>query len=379
MEKPTPDRRFPSGRGNPLKGLPAETSIRQEGPTITGREGPAGADPLRWGLVGTGGVAGFFAADLKAAENALPVAVASRDAGRAAAFADMLGIPAHYGDAEHMFADDTVELVYIATPPATHHALARAALKAGKHVVVEKPIATNAAQAADLVDGAKHAGLFLMEAMWMKFSPVVQDLLRIVEDGAVGTVQSVRASFGLPFPAGVGSRWSADLGGGALFDQGIYPFTLARMLLGEAASFSASGMWHASGVDTTERVTVEYPHGRFAQLASSMVEYIEPSASVNGTDGWITLEAPFWATRSMTVHRGGIASALMEPERLEYKVEGNGYVPMIRAIGSAVREGLLEHPVHSHADTLAILDILERVRASLADSKSDGPTRVGTA
>lgn len=278
-----------------------------------------------------------------------------------------------------MFADDTVELVYIATPPATHHDLARAALKAGKHVVVEKPITTGAAEARDLVDAAKRAGLFLMEAMWMKFNPVVQDLLRMVDDGAIGSVRNVRASFGLPFPSGVGSRWSPDLGGGALLDQGIYPFTIAHMLLGEAASFSASGTWDATGVDTTEHVTVEYTHGRFAQLASSMVEYIEPSASVSGTDGWITLEAPFWATRSMTVHRGGIASALMEPERREYKIEGNGYVPMIRAIGSAVRKGLLEHPVHAHADTLAIMDILERVRASLADSKSDWPAGMGTA
>lgn len=318
---------------------------------------------VRWGIVGTGGVSGYFISDLHLTENAEAVSVASRDAARAAQYAAEKGV-ATGCDFATMLKDPIVDVVYIATPPATHHALARAALEAGKHVVVEKPVSLQPAHVQDLIDIAGRADRFLMEAMWMKFNPVIRRVVDLVQSGAIGEIRSMRASFGLPFPAGQGSRWDAELGGSALFDQGIYPLTLATMLLGHPSKFTARGVV-VSGVDTSHRVTLDFDNDRFAQLAGSMVEYTDPSAAVSGTDGWISIDPPFWTPRAITVHRGDIPTALMEPEREEFQLEGFGYVPMIRAICGAINRGEREQSEHTHADTMSSMELLSRIRAAL--------------
>jgi predicted dehydrogenase len=326
------------------------------------------SDPVRWGIVGTGYISESFVSDIAATENAVPLAVCSRSAERAGAFAERHGIAAHYSDLAQMLASPAVELVYIGTPHATHYPIAQAALRAGKHVVIEKPMALDGAQVRDLIATAARGDRFLMEGMWMKFNPAIREVQRLVAEGRIGTVRSVRAAFGLPFPRDLGSRWQAELGGSALLDEGIYPVTLARMVLGEPDEVIASGTWSAPGVDASEWMTLEYSGRRFAHLACSMVEYLDSSASINGTHGWITLDGPFLSTRAITIHSGEIVEALMAPERRQYELEGNGYVPMIRAVGEAVRSGIREHPLHLLAETVATIDLLDRIRRQLQDA-----------
>ncbi len=136
----------------------------------------------------------------------------------------------------------------------------------------------NAGEVRDLDGEARRSGVFLMEAMWTKFNATIARVQAEVRSGGLGVVRSVRASFGVPFPEGVGSRWRPELGGSALLDQGIYPVTLAVMFLGRPTRVRAVGVVRPGGVDVTEHLTLEYPDGRFAQLASSMVEVIDPSA-----------------------------------------------------------------------------------------------------
>lgn len=322
----------------------------------------ATADPVRWGIVGTGDVSSAFTPDVALARHATLAAVCSRDVMRAHTFADQHGIATAYGRFEDLLEDPRVDAVYIATPHGTHRDLGIQALEAGKHVLIEKPMAIDSEQVRELVDAARRAGRFLMEAMWTKFNPAIQDLQRLILEGRIGEVRSVRASFGAPFPRDAGSRWSSELGGSALLDQGIYPVTLARMVLGDPERISASSTSFAEGVDQTEWMTFEYSAGRFAQLASSMVEWIDPTASINGTRGWIRLDAPFWASRTLVIQSGGLPDVDL-PETREYEIEGNGFVPMIEAVSRSIQDGALENPAHPLAETFSTFELLDSIRA----------------
>ena len=204
-----------------------------------------------------------------------------------------------------------------------------------------------------------------MEGMWTKFSPAFLDLTALVRSGRIGEVRSVQASFGASFPRETGSRWSAELGGSALLDQGIYTVMLARAMLGEPLRVSAHGTFFAPGVDESEWVTLEHANGAVSQLASSMVQWIDPSASANGTDGYIRVNAPFWATTSIDIHTGSAEDILFRAEHRSYEIEGNGFVPMIRSVAGALLEGRRESDVHPLRETLAGFEVLDSIRAAI--------------
>ena len=319
--------------------------------------------PLGWGVVGTGDVCRFIATDLALLDSTCLVAVASRSAKTATGFAAELGFDRGC-TFDQMLQDDAVDIVYLGTPHSTHASLAVAALEAGKHVLVEKPLGVNAAEVQRVADAANAAGRFAMEGMWMKFHPYYRALLDDLNAGSIGDLSAVRASFGLPFGARDSARWSTELASSTLLDQGIYPVTLAHDLLGEPQSVSASADHRGDGVDVSIEATLHYAGGRYAQIAASMVGYLEPTAAVSGTGGWVEVPAPFWATDRYTRHAGDIGEALMKPVVVSFGREGFGYVSMLRAVGEAVRAGLLEHPIHPLSSTVAVARTLDRIRAA---------------
>jgi predicted dehydrogenase len=317
---------------------------------------------VRWGIVATGTISRQMTADLGVVESAEVVAVSSRRSESSAAFAEEFAIGAHYDDHHRMFATD-IDAVYIGTPHATHFEIAEAALLAGKHVLCEKPMGLSADQVRDLGAIAADRGLFLMEAMWMKFNPLYTRLGELLESGRIGDVRSVHASFGVPFPVDDSSRWRADMGGSTLLDQGIYPVTLAHMIFGTPDRIHADGVVRADGVDLSEHFSLEYSDGRYGRGASSMVEFLDLSASICGTAGWITIDAGFWATSKMTVRQpfGDEAGN----EVIETLWEGNGYVPMLRAVNEAIQAGLTEHPLHTTAHSVAVFETLDEIRRQI--------------
>lgn len=319
--------------------------------------------PLGWGVVGTGDISRFIATDLALLDSTRLVAVASRSAKTATAFAAELGFDRGC-TFDKMLQDDAVDIVYLGTPHSTHAALAVAALEAGKHVLVEKPLGVNAAEGQRVADAAHAAGRFAMEAMWMKFHPYYRALLDDLHAGSLGDLSAVRASFGLLFGERDSARWSAELASSTLLDQGIYPVTLAHDLFGEPDSITASIDRRADGVDVSVEATLHYASGRYAHIAASMVGFLEPTAAVSGTGGWVEIPAPFWATDRYTRHAGDIGEALMKPVVVSFGREGFGYVPMLRAVGEAVRAGLVEHPIHPLSFTVAVARTLDRIRAA---------------
>jgi predicted dehydrogenase len=323
---------------------------------------------MNWAIVGTGFISRFIASDLALTPGVRRYAVCSRDLDRAGSFAEEFGFERAFGSLEELLADPAVDLVYVATPHATHAEIAIQALRAGKHVLIEKPMAVDAAEASRIAAVAAQSGRFAMEAMWMRFNPAYRELLADVRSGRIGEARSVRATFGLPFGAADSDRWSAERVSSTLLDQGIYPVTLAIDVIGRPERIVATGTVRDDGVDLAEHFTFEYADGRFAQLGASMIEFLEPSASISGTDGWITVPAPFWSTTEFETRTGGIRSALSSSESTRHPRVGNGYVPMLTAVVEAIGAYLTEHPIHTLEDTITTLGVLDEVRrAFLAD------------
>jgi predicted dehydrogenase len=323
----------------------------------------------RWGMVGTGGISRATADDLHLTENLDLVAVASRNMQTAAEFAAAYEIPRWYGDYDALFAADDVDAVYICTPIGTHAELTRRALQAGKHVLVEKAFTSTADEARSLAALAAGQDRFLMEAMWMRFNPAIRQVLQEVADGTIGEVRTVQASFGFPPPPGT-AHWQS-VGGGALLDMGVYPLTLAHLLLGVPTAVEATGEARADGVDLTASAFLHFGDGRFASLLTSLRGFVGAGANIGGTSGSITLDAPFFATGSFTV----LTPPFDRPSRVTVPLEGNGYVPMFRAVNDAIADGLLEHPDRPLRDTIAVLDTIDQVRARLprVDGEEQSP------
>ena len=216
-------------------------------------------------------------------------AVASRDVARADAFADEFGIAASYSRRHDMFASD-IDAVYIATPHVTHFDIASEAIAAGKHVLCEKPLGMNEREVRELAARAADAGVFLMEAMWMKFNPLYARLAQLIADGVLGDVRSVRAAFGARLPA----RRQQPMDAGR--QHPARPGHLPGHARPHAARHARDGVRpgdraRADGVDLREDFTLGYADARFAHGASSMVEWIDPSAAVSGTDAYVTIDA----------------------------------------------------------------------------------------
>jgi predicted dehydrogenase len=318
----------------------------------------------RWGIVGTGGISRTTVGDLHLTENLDLVAVASRTAEKAAAFAAAHEVPRAYGDYDALFADEDVDVVYIGTPIATHADLARRALLAGKHVLVEKAFTTTADEARALALLAAEQGRFLMEAMWMRFNPAFCRMLDEVGDGAIGELRSVQASFGFPAPQDW-IHWRPELGGGPLLDMGVYPLTLAHVLLGKPDSVEATGEMREDGLDLTASVYLRYSDGRFAHALTSLRSFVGGSATIGGTSGLITYDQTFLSASSFRIETPPAG----QPRIVTVAQEGNGYVPMFRAVSEAVADGLLEQPWRPLQDTIAVLETMDEVRRQLTSEQ----------
>ncbi|MFY1688231.1 Gfo/Idh/MocA family protein [Plantactinospora sp. WMMB782] len=322
---------------------------------------PAGSTgrPIRWGVLGTGWIAGRFVEDLRRLPDAEVVAVGSRTAAAAGRFASRYAIPHAHGSWAGFAADDRVDVVYVATPHASHHAATALCLDAGRPVLCEKPFTLNADQAADLVARARAAGLFLMEAMWMRCVPAIRRLVTLVRDGAIGQPRLVQADFGLVGPDDPGHRLrDPALGGGALLDLGVYPVTLAQMLLGEPDSVTGVATLSRHGVDETTALVLGYPGGALASLTCSIVADTPWTATVCGSAGRIELGRGFFRPARLSLYTGD-----GEPRTIEVPYQGEGFVHEAVEVMRCLRAGLTESPLAPLADTVGVLRVTDAVRA----------------
>jgi predicted dehydrogenase len=330
--------------------------------TATGR-------PVRWGVVATGGIAATVTADLALLPDAVLHAVSSRRADRAAAFAERFGFATSYSDDaerlgyEALLADPDVEAVYVATPHAQHHEVVCAALRAGKHVLCEKPLTVNAREAQEVVDLARERGLFLMEAVWTRFLPSFQRALAIATSGEIGTVQWVGAELGFRARQDPASRlWGRADGGGALLDLAVYPLLWVWGTLGLPDALTAVGTLNEEGVDAQNALTLTYGSGAQAQITTSLLARSPNTVVVAGSGGWIRAQGSDAVYRPT---RLDVEVAKGEVRTEEFELIGSGYVHELREVTRCVQQGLTESPVMPLAHSLASMRFLDDARAQL--------------
>lgn len=335
---------------------------------------PAGPD-FRWAVLGPGRIAQRFAAAVTQMPGARLHAVHGRSAKRARAFAaahpQPRGGPVQVVPRlEALLASPQVDAVYIATPHSEHAALAHLCLEAGKPVLCEKPLVPTLAAGQKLVQLSQARGVFLMEALWSRFLPAWRQLRQWLDEGAIGPVRHIDASFCFDVPFDANSRMFAPaLAGGSLLDIGIYTLAATRFVLETAPGtcpaplrLQASGALAPSGVDRHVDAWMEFEGGVRAHCVCAF-DRASPSGNalvVDGERGRISLPADFWQATSARLERPGQA-----PLALALPHAFNGFEGEIAEAMRCVRAGRVQSPAMPHAETLALLDWMDRLRAQL--------------
>jgi predicted dehydrogenase len=314
--------------------------------------------PLRWGVMGTGGIAASFAADLALTRSARITAVGSRRIDTAERFGERFDVPHRHGDYEALVLDPEVDVVYVATPAPLHLDGARLALRAGKPVLVEKPFTTDAAQAREMVALARSEGLFLMEAMWTRFLPHIVQIRELLADGALGPIVSITADHGQHFTDPGHRLFAPELGGGALLDLGVYPVSFASMVMGPPERVMSIVTPALSGVDAQTSMLFGYSTGAHALLTCTLSAKSPTRAAIVGTDARIEIDGDFYTPTSFTlIPREG------DQRRFEGSHEGRGLRHQADEVARCLRLGLLESPAMPLDESVSIMETLDAIRS----------------
>ena len=330
--------------------------------------------PVRWGIVGTGSIAGLFAEDLPHTDGVL-AAVASRSQQRAQAFADTYGAQRAHGSYEALLDDGEVDVVYIATPHRQHHVIALAAIAAGKHLLVEKAFTCTLAGAREVVAAARRAGVFCMEAMWTRFQPAVVALREELARGTIGELRSVRVDLGLVRPYDPDHRlWDPAQGGGALLDLGVYPVSFVDMVMGHLGRTTVVGATGPGGVDTEATILYDAGDGRSALAQCSLLAPLPGEATIVGTGGLLRVEPRFHHPSRFHVQPLDAGGRAGDPRTVEAPATGRGYAHEIDEVHRCLAEGRTESATMPLAATLAVMSVLESALHTLGVYQDEATT-----
>jgi predicted dehydrogenase len=317
--------------------------------------------PIRWGILGTGFIAHTQAADLVACGFTV-AAVGSRSQRTADDFAAEFGIPTAHGSYEALVADPGVDAIYISTPHPFHAENALLALRAGKHVLIEKAFTLSAAQALEVVEAGEAAGLVVMEAMWTRFLPHMLRIREIITAGTIGDVRTLIADHNQSLPKDPQHRLNNPaLGGGALLDLGIYPVSFAFDLFGAPGTVRAIAAKTATGVDRQTAIVLGFDDGRQAVLHTALDTRGPNTAAILGTAGRIQVDAVWYSPTTFTVFDENDEVV----ERFENTVSHRGMQFQSWEFERRIREGDSAPAILPARESLRIMETLDAVRAQI--------------
>lgn len=313
---------------------------------------------IRWGIIGLGNIANQFAADLKLIEEAELVAVASRNTDKANEFALKHNCNTFYGSYDALFADDQVEIVYIATPHDSHAELSIKAMENGKHVLCEKPLSLSYNDALKMTEASKKYNKFFMEAFWTRFIPSIQTLLSKVQNDEIGEVKYVNADFAF-INRELGTRLTdKKLGGGALYDIGVYPLFLSYVVLGIPTEIIAKSTYHTTGVDLQTTMILQYESAQ-AVLHAGLVSASDMKATISGTKGRIDIDSPWFMSEGYSVFVDE------QEEKFSIPNIGKGYAHEAIECHDCIKNNQIESKLWSHQNSLDLSKMTEQVRKQI--------------
>ena len=315
---------------------------------------------FNWGILGPGGIARAFAADLQSLAGHSVAAVGSRTLSNAEEFVSTFGGKA-YGSYEELVADESVDAIYVATPHPAHKENVVLALNAGKPVLCEKPFAVNAQEAQEMVAAAVANNVALMEAMWSRFLPHYALVREIVASGILGKILTVHADHGQRLAdQNIPRLVDPLLAGGALLDLGIYPVSFAHMILSNPTKITASGVLTDRGVDGQTSMIFDYSSGAQAILNTTMLEQTPCRAVVAGVNGRLEIDRVFYSPTSMRV-------SLFDGTVKQYPntYVGHGIREQAEEFKQLVLSGKQQSEILNWKDTVDIMKTLDTVRSQI--------------
>jgi xylose dehydrogenase (NAD/NADP) len=326
---------------------------------------PAPADGtrrLRWGVLGSAQIARVCVIPaLTRSRNGKVLALASRSLERAQAIAQEHAIPVAYGRYDELLKDPAVEAVYIPLPNHLHREWTLRAIRAGKHVLCEKPLALNAKEAQEMLEAARNADVLLMEAFMYRFHPRSRRIKALVDQGTIGDPRLIRVAFCFKHPDPTGIRFQPEMGGGALLDVGCYGVSVARWVLGaEPEVVQASAEYGPSGVDVTTVGLLRFPQGRLAVVEASFATALQQTYTIVGTDGAIELPHDAFVPweKDATFQLRGVDD---EQGKLETIPGADEYQLMVEHFAdAALGRGRLEFSPEESLGNMRALDALAR-------------------
>jgi len=315
---------------------------------------------INWGILGAGKIAGKFATDLALLPTANLYAVGSRTLSKAKSFARKYHFKKSYGSYKTLLSDPNLDVVYIATPHSQHCKNTLLALDHKVAVLCEKPLAINAKEVARMLNKAKKQQTFLMEALWTLFLPHILKVKKLIKEGAIGEVQSVRADFGFQAKYDPKSRlFNPALGGGAILDIGIYPLLLAQSILGTPDSITATAILGKTKVDEDINITLTYEQQKIAHLHASLRSHTPVDAHIYGTKGYIHIpnrwHKPVSHITLFDYKKERTTKYLMPRHALGYKYEA-------QAVMDYLQQGVLESPIASWQFSRDLMETMDAIR-----------------
>lgn len=327
---------------------------------------PADAPTLRWGVMAPGRIAAKTVAAVLRHTRQQVVACGSRSLERAQQFAHSHGIERPYGSYTQFLADPDVDAVYVASPHSHHAELALQAIEAGKHVLVEKAFTRNAAEARQVVDAARRAGVTCMEAMWTRFLPRTDIVRQLLADGVLGEVTTFLADHGQYMKFDPRSRlFDPALAGGALLDLGVYPVSYARFVFGaQPGRIQATGTLTETGVDA--QVTAlfdQYPGSPAHAVVNTTLAARTPcAAAICGTKARVELDGSFYNPGTVRVVTRDKVPTQTEPPAI---AASDGLCHQVAHFATLVAEGRRESPLLPLDETVTIMETLDELRAQV--------------
>jgi predicted dehydrogenase len=330
-----------------------------------------------WAIIGPGRIAHRFADAVHRTDGARLALVQGRDLGRASAFArdwmrDGVTEIRATESIDAVLNDASVQAVYIATPHPFHADAIRRCLSAGKPVLCEKPLVTDAKTASELIALSRERNVFLMEAVWTRFLPIYVQVREWLQAGAIGAVRSMQSSFCFNVPWEPNARhFDAAQAGGALLDIGIYNLTVTRwvMVNAEAAAMGrcpdaktidASAIIGPTGVDHRLSAMVTFANGVSSQFVCGFDTEAENAFHIFGERGTITIHKKFWeATEATLVQAGSQPVTIQRPLRI------NGFEGELEEAMRCIAAGKIESDVMPHEETRQALVWMDQIRRDI--------------
>lgn len=311
----------------------------------------------RWGILGAGKIAEKFCSALCFVKGSEVYAIASRDIGKAKAYAKQYDAARFYNNYNDLVNDDEVDIIYIATPHVFHYEQTMLCLQHKKAVLCEKPMAQSHRRTAEMIAAAAQNKVFLMEGLWTACMPFMGEIKALLEEDTIGKPQYISADFGFAAPKDMAGRlYNKALGGGSILDVGVYPISLVTIILGEPSVIKTISKRSETGVDEYANVVMQYANGETAHILSAINFNTPVTAEIIGTKGRIQIKNPWFKATDFSVHLNDDSVQNFSMPHL-----CNGFEHEIKEVMHCLDNGLLQSNKVPHRLSLSVSKIMDEI------------------